>query len=690
MLSAKQQAAWGKKAQKVVDAVAAYGGYYAAARHLGIPPTTVQAIAARAAAKGIKAAVEEKEPPPLPTVDLLKAVPAAIRRQPISTKDLSARLDVSEADIKQTISDLQDNGVSLHEVGGRWEILQPQAAHVHGPTFEFVSDDNNRFMFGATSDNHRCNKNSRLDVLNDLYDRFERANVQAVFNAGNWIDGEARFNKHELLVHGLDNQLAYLAANYPRRGKIKTYAVAGDDHEGWYAQREGVDIGRYAEMKMKDAGRDDWVNLGYMEAHVRLVNKKTKASSILAVVHPGGGSAYAISYTVQKIVESLDGGEKPAVGLYGHYHKLMCANVRNVWTIQTGCFLGGTYVETDAGRKRIKDIKVGDRVLTHRGRYRKVWRLFKKMHSGDMVSINYGRKGRCDQTITSTPEHPILVERADGERLWLPAHMVREGDQVFVQAVDCRVTGQKIPYWMRLSREANPMDDPASRAKLSKTKGGFRRIRKDGAAQKHLEADVLPVLRELQADGWRVVPVGGAVVPDAIGFKDGKVVAFEVEKATGNYREFKVAKYAGSVVAQYVDEVKWVFKSDRKVQPRSWYAYDPETGMCKVKVVGVKRRPVRGAHSRKKVTVYNLSVEDDESYVASKVAVHNCTEDQTTFMRKKKIDAHVGGVLFGLEQDPDTGAIIGCSPEMIRYFVKGYYQNRWSLSGGVQQAERGR
>lgn len=389
--------------QQTLDAVAEYGTQVDAAAALGIGRSTLQARLQSAKRFKMKATYVAPPVAATPTTDLAQATAAILRRRPMDVNDLAVKLRATTDAIRDAIATLQNNGINVQEIGGRWEIAAPVSSHIHGAQFEFTSDKNNRFLFGATSDNHLGNKNSRLDVLNDLYDRFAKAKVQAVFNAGNWIDGEARFNKHELLVHGMDNQLAYLAENYPRRKGIKTYAVAGDDHEGWYAQREGVDIGRYAEMKMQDAGRDDWVNLGYMESHVRLVNANTGASAILAVVHPGGGSAYAISYTVQKIVESLDGGEKPAVGLYGHYHKLMCANVRNVWCIQTGC-----------------------------------------------------------------------------------------------------------------------------------------------------------------------------------------------------------------------------------------------------------------------------------------------TEDQTTFMRKKKLDAHVGGVILGLEQDPDTGAIVGCSPELVRYFVKGYYQNRWNLAGGVTHAERGR
>ena len=37
-------------------------------------------------------------------------------------------------------------------------------------------------------------------------------------------------------------------------------------------------------------------------------------------------------------------------------------------------------------------------------------------------------------------------------------------------------------------------------------------------------------------------------------------------------------------------------------------------------------------------------------------------------------------MIVRLEQDPGTGALIGCAPEMIRYFNKGYYNGSWSLS----------
>lgn len=210
----------------------------------------------------------------------------------------------------------------------------PQPRHYDGASVELVSDNDNTFLFGAAGDLHAASKYTRWDVRADLYKQFIEAGATCNFDTGNWIDGEARFNTYDLEAHGFDTQCKLLARNHPKG--LHTYAVWGDDHEGWYVQREGIDVGRYNEAIMRGEGHE-WTDLGFMEAHVILRNAKSGKVSTMAVVHPGGGSAYALSYSIQKIIESLEGGEKPAVGLYGHYHKLWGGNIRNVWCVQTGC-----------------------------------------------------------------------------------------------------------------------------------------------------------------------------------------------------------------------------------------------------------------------------------------------------------------------------------------------------------------
>jgi len=297
-----------------------------------------------------------KEPPSTLSQDLL----ATLKKKPTSLEDLAIFFAVTQGTVLDAIMAHKNSGMNVMQIDGKWSIeKEVVAGFINGPVFEYVSRPDNTFVFGATSDNHLCSKHERLDVLNDLYDRFEKRGVDRVFNAGNWIDGEARFNKHEIHTHGMDQQLKYLAKMYPQRPGIVTYAVAGDDHEGWYAQREGVNIGKYAENVMRAAGRTDWVDLGYMEAHIKLTNFNTGKSTMLAVVHPGGGSSYALSYSIQKIIESLDGGEKPAVGLYGHYHKLWAGNIRNVWCLQTGT----REAQTSFMRKKKLEAHVGGAIV---------------------------------------------------------------------------------------------------------------------------------------------------------------------------------------------------------------------------------------------------------------------------------------------------------------------------------------
>ena len=341
--------------QAAVDAWAACGRRRnEAAAKLGIPAPTLDNHLRLARARGIVPRVaplrygaREKPvaPPPgvertiaAPPAALGDAVMAALRARPKTLDELAAALGCSKGQALDAVEAARARGGNLHLFGDKWSLERaPAPSRAGGRVHEYPSRPDGTYCFGFTSDNHLGSKYERLDALGALYDRFAARGVDRVYNAGNWIDGEAPFNRHDLKVHGWDAQLLYLAEHYPRRPGIVTHAVAGDDHEGWTAQREGVDPGRAAERVMRDCGRDDWIDLGYMEAFVPLVHARSGAKTMMLVAHPGGGSAYAVSYTVQKMVESYDGGEKPAVLLAGHYHKLSYNMIRNVHAIQTGC-----------------------------------------------------------------------------------------------------------------------------------------------------------------------------------------------------------------------------------------------------------------------------------------------------------------------------------------------------------------
>lgn len=292
-------------------------------------------------------------------VPLEDGIRAALKAGPKDAQAISGLVGQTPGHVLDVILAMQARGMNLHELGGKWS-LERQMPTAQERTFEYVSRPDNTFQFGVASDQHLGSRYAREDVLNDLYDAFASTGCDRVFNAGNWIDGEDEKNRFDIAVHGLEPQVDYLAAKYPQRDGITTYAVWGEDHEGWFSRRESIDVGRFTEGKMRTAGREDWVDLGFVEARIDLINANTGVRNTLVVMHPGGGSSYAYSYRPQKIVESLSGGEKPGVLIIGHYHKLDCRPIRNVWTIQAGC----QQDQTVFMRKKGLDAQVGGLILT--------------------------------------------------------------------------------------------------------------------------------------------------------------------------------------------------------------------------------------------------------------------------------------------------------------------------------------
>lgn len=285
---------------------------------------------------------------------------AVLKRGPASAEELGTMFGSHPDAIVALIGVAIEDGRNLtYRSDGRWMLTSRPAPS--SEAFIYTSRPDHTFMFGISSDQHLCSKYERLDVLNDLYDWFHREGVDRVLNAGNWIDGDDAKTQHDVAVHGLEPQIDYLVANFPRRDGITTFAVSGEDHEGWYSRREAIDVGRFVARRMADAGRTDWIDLGFMEAAITPRNAATGADGPpILVMHPGGGSSYAVSYRPQKIVESLQGGEKPSVLIIGHYHKMSVNLFRSIWCIQVGC----TQDQTPFMRKKGLDAHVGGMIVT--------------------------------------------------------------------------------------------------------------------------------------------------------------------------------------------------------------------------------------------------------------------------------------------------------------------------------------
>lgn len=194
------------------------------------------------------------------------------------------------------------------------------------------TSDDCRLLFALTGDRHTGSLYHNPVALNAFYDyAIDERGVKTVFDAGDILDGHRvyRGQEFELRDLGLDAQIERLKKDGPRKGK--TRFITGN-HDGAFKSLAGVSVGKAIEAAMPS-----YEFLGEEQASVEWTTPNGVFT--LGLIHPGGGSAYALSYKPQKIIESLEGGTKPDMLGVGHFHKAeMLPSYRNVCGIQVGTF----------------------------------------------------------------------------------------------------------------------------------------------------------------------------------------------------------------------------------------------------------------------------------------------------------------------------------------------------------------
>ena len=179
---------------------------------------------------------------------------------------------------------------------------------------------------GVVSDTHLGSKHAQLTFLEELYDRYAELGITDVYHCGDITDGmypNRNDQIYELHAHGADAQVDYVVNNYPKRDGITTHFITGN-HDFTFVRNTGYNIGPAIDMR-----RDDMEYLGMFNAKVWLTPKCD-----LELNHPLDGSAYALSYSIQKTIDALSGGEKPKILCNGHHHKYLTMFYRNIHAIE--------------------------------------------------------------------------------------------------------------------------------------------------------------------------------------------------------------------------------------------------------------------------------------------------------------------------------------------------------------------
>jgi UDP-2,3-diacylglucosamine pyrophosphatase LpxH len=271
---------------------------------------------------------DEKQQQP---VNVQEALMKALTKGTTS-KELADALGISEKMAALMIDEKKQAGYNVREINGLWKILNdiiPSENH-----FENEWNGEKVIRFGLMGDTQINSKYTQITHLHKLYDFYAKEGIKVVYHNGDIDEGEQMRKGHQYEIHnqGVDDHKEEIVRVYPRREGIETRFITGN-HDASMIKLAGVDIGR-----MISAERPDMKYLGQDSAVIHLTDNCN-----LELCHPGDGTAYAMSYKVQKRIEAMSGGEKPNVLAIGHYHKAeYIPEYRNVHAFQTGCLQAQT------------------------------------------------------------------------------------------------------------------------------------------------------------------------------------------------------------------------------------------------------------------------------------------------------------------------------------------------------------
>lgn len=242
------------------------------------------------------------------------------------------------------------------------------------------------FRYVQVTDTHLGSRHDNVPGLEEMADRAGRINAIAITHSGDVVDGS--FRRHRDMFRylrpgcmGSRGQLKYVVDNWPVAKTpagvvIPTIFIAGN-HDHFAQDSEDVDICELIDVMRKDmhyiksttikeamgrkfdtgvlvsdvldakdlgSGRVGAVKLG--PAHL----PPEKRNTIHMMIHPGDGSAMALSYKPQRMVVNIDfildsfegmtnpqGRRiKPHSLQIGHYHKAHADFLRGIYVYQAG------------------------------------------------------------------------------------------------------------------------------------------------------------------------------------------------------------------------------------------------------------------------------------------------------------------------------------------------------------------
>ncbi|MHA1665100.1 MAG: hypothetical protein ACTSVW_04640 [Candidatus Njordarchaeales archaeon] len=132
-------------------------------------------------------------------------------------------------------------------------------------------------------------------------------------------------------------------------------------------------------------------------------------------------------------IGNLKSDGRPILGLDAkELVRIVLDSSEDCLVVPAHCLLPNTYLHNNSGIKMIKDISVGDYVYTHKGRLRKVEKIYVRPYQGKIYNIipYYFRMG-----LKTTPEHPFYIIKTR----WCPnmSHTICKKNCMYIRQKRC-------------------------------------------------------------------------------------------------------------------------------------------------------------------------------------------------------------------------------------------------------------
>lgn len=433
------------------------------------------------------------------------------------------------------------------------------------------------------------------------------------------------------------------------------------------------------------------------------------------------------------------------------------------------CFVAGTLVMTDTGMKPIEKIKIGDYVLTHKGRMRKVLNIGNKLSDTIYKISGYGFKN-----ILTTSNHPfysrslyrkyvahnVAYKRCFTEPQWVKCEDLNKNSYLATTYNKCFIENRKFNSdfwyfvgrfigdgWVRKSKRKYRKNSFTYQTVLCCGKDEFYEVKNmmDKLGYNYNWSEERTVFKfricsEKLEEYLRQIGIGANnkhVHPDVWNLpKECKKAVIEGYLSADGYFDKNKHSYTYTTISkQLAYEMKLLITEVYNVPVEVNYYDSRRDGIiegrnvkynpifyCRFKLDKRKQdkaffediiswQPFKKCEIINKPTiVYNLEVEEDNSYMADSIIVHNCTNLSIAGNRKglegeqsrlfyayvdilnhiKKFNPDVKFLLENVESmsDTDKGIInkhLGCKPIMINSSLvsaqnrKRYYWFNWCL-----------